>query len=429
MQLAFTEFLYNQPFVKTTVENTLLPIDDKSIGRVKTPENIIKFMISLCPITPHSKILEPACETAPFLHAIADLVGKDKLPDLYAVEIDPAFKRYFIDSHIKFYNEDFLLWSPLSKFDCIIGNPPYGIIGSETKYPIHVLQSHKQLYKRLFPTWYGKYNIYGAFIEKSVHLLKDNGVLVFIIPASWLVLDDFKLLRRFLAEYGKVTVYYLGQCFKGKNVSAVVLKFEKGLRGLALYDFENLKILKPWLTNPNWQGEIIRFENADTLKWEASGIPVGQLFNIHFAARSTEIKRSPYVSSVPKRGYLPVLTGKNLKQGYIDYKNCYAGLYFNKKYISSLREFYSLPHIVVAHTKGAKVVAAYDYKCYPWREEFHLIPKHRLSRKTILKIVDYLNSYTVNSYIQTMYRDFVPHLTLRMLERIPIPYDILDRIK
>jgi hypothetical protein len=39
-----------------------------------------------------------------------------------------------------------------------------------------------------------------------------------------------------------------------------------------------------------------------------------------------------------------------------------------------LRAFYALPHIVVAHTKGTRVVAAVDRRCYPWREEFHLVP-------------------------------------------------------
>jgi adenine-specific DNA-methyltransferase len=97
---------------------------------------------------------------------------------------------------------DFLLWEPGEAFDLILGNPPYGIVGEASKYPIHVLKEVKGLYKKTFSTWRGKYNLYGAFIEKSIHLLKPGGVLVFVIPATWLVLDDFSLLRAFLAKEG-----------------------------------------------------------------------------------------------------------------------------------------------------------------------------------------------------------------------------------
>lgn len=66
-----------------------------------------------------------------------------------------------------FYEEDFLLRQPNESFDIVIGNPPYGIIGDASHHPIHLLKERKGLYKRRFQTWYGKYNIYGAFIEQA----------------------------------------------------------------------------------------------------------------------------------------------------------------------------------------------------------------------------------------------------------------------
>ena len=93
-----------------------------------------------------------------------------------------------------------------------------------------------------------------------------------------------------------------------------------------------------------------------------------------------------------------------------------------KERAKELRDFYATPHLVVAHTKGTKVVAAWDERAYPWREEFHLLPKQGVQLKP-LALVRWLNSPVMQEYAKTLYRDFVPHLTLRMLERIPFPVE------
>ena len=90
-----------------------------------------------------------------------------------------------------------------------------------------------------------------------------------------------------------------------------------------------------------------------------------------------------------------------------------------------LRPFYAYPHIVVAHTKGTRVVAALDSRCYPWREEFHLVPKVGVA--DLQAVVDHLNSEAVQRHTRSLYRDFVPHLTAAMLRLIPIPSGFIER--
>jgi adenine-specific DNA-methyltransferase len=313
-----------------------------------------------------------------------------------------------------FVEADFLLWVPNETFDVIIGNPPYGIIGDASHYPIHVLRERKALYRQRSLTWRGKYNIYGAFIEHAARLLAPEGKLVFVVPASWLVLDDFVRLREYLATQGRLSVYYLGKVFPKRNVSVVVLVLEKGGRGLALYDGEQLAVEKP-----AYNGEMIRFETPELLQMEQEGVAVGELFTIRFAARSPEVRRHPAVRTEPARGYVPVLTGRNLHAGWIDYETCYSGYWMAHERAAELRAFYGFPHLVVAHTKGTRVVCAMDERCYPWREEFHLTPKQvGIDQYTVM---GWLNSAPVQRYMQSLYRDFVPHLTLAMLKRIPMP--------
>lgn len=96
-----------------------------------------------------------------------------------------------------------------------------------------------------------------------------------------------------------------------------------------------------------------------------------------------------------------------------------------KEAVATLRAFYMFPHIVVGHTKGTRVVAALDERCYPWREEFHLVAKDRtLGLAEQQALVHYLISDPVQEYVRTLYRNVVPHLTKPMLERVPIPNDL-----
>jgi adenine-specific DNA-methyltransferase len=391
---------------------------EASLGVVYTPPGLVAFMVHLArPTKARCRVLEPACANAPFLEAFAECHGTHH--EFVGVEIDPqrlAKTREKLPT-MTFVEADFLLWEPKETFDIVIGNPPYGIIGDASHYPIHVLRERKVLYRQRSLTWRGKYNIYGAFIEHATRLLAPEGKLVFVVPASWLVLDDFKRLREYLAAQGRLSVYYLGKVFPKRNVSVVVLALEKGGRGLALYDGEQLAVEKP-----TYNGEMIRFETPELLQMEREGVAVGELFTIRFAARSPEVRRHPAVRTEPALGYAPVLTGRNLHAGWIDYATCYSGYWMLHERAAELRAFYGFPHLVVAHTKGARVVCAIDARCYPWREEFHLIPKQ--AGIDLQAVMEWLNGAPVQRYVQTLYRDFVPHLTQAMLARVPTPISL-----
>jgi len=392
----------------------------RALGVVTTPPEVVSFMVALAaPERPRIRVLEPACGDAPFLTAFTARYGSGH--ELVGMDIDPEAlerARQRLPS-ATFLEGDFLLWQPNERFDLIIGNPPYGIIGDASHYPIHLLKERKALYKRRFQTWYGKFNVYGAFIEHAVRLLQPDGRLIFVVPATWLLLDDFARLRRFLAQEGCLEVYYLGRAFPGRNVVAVVLVLERGKQGLALYDRPGGY---PVLCKPLYRGEMIRFETPDVLTFEQSGTPLGELMAVYFAARSPEIRRHPSVEREPRAGLVPVLTGRNLKPGWIDYETCYSGLWMPREEASSLRFFYAFPHIIVGHTKGARVVAARDERCYPWREEFHLVPL--VDGLDERKLVDYLNSGPVQEYVRALYRDLLPHLTMTQLKLVPVPLEL-----
>lgn len=265
---------------------------------------------------------------------------------------------------------------------------------------------------------------------------------MFVVPASWLVLDDFKLLRRYLSENGSVEIYYVGSVFSGVNVKAVVFKFVRSSSGMKLFDvsdgvWRDSEVFD--LTNrevvwdPFWVGDMVRFMTPEWEMFELSGVPLSCLFDIRFAARSTEYKelqKDGIVTKLkpnPTNGIemRPVLTGRNLSKGHIDYNTCYSGLWVHPDDVGSIRDFYTVPHLVVGHTKGTQLICAVDKGGYAWREKFHLVPNKNFKEQglDLYYVCDYLNSDKIQSYLMSVYRWIVPHLTKSMLERVPVKLD------
>ncbi len=397
----------------------------KTYGAVSTPLEIVDFMISVSGVEKWEglRILEPGCGFCDFLSRI-----HSKYPNNLFTGVELNSQIYNIISrlypHFRLVLSDFLLWATDESYDIVIGNPPYGIIGDKSHYPIHVLNGEKGSYRKLSSTWYGKYNIYGAFTEKGLKLLKDGGKLVFIVPSTFMILDDFKLLRKFISSFGRVKVFYLGaRMFKDKTVSTAVLVVCKGLTGIELHEVKDLREKVQYYKRETYDGGIIRFESPKTRRFEKGALPLGDFFNLYFAARSPEIKRHPQASKVPGNGLVPILTGRNLHSGWIDYERCYSGFWMPREAASSLRSYYAFPHIVIGHTKGGKLEAAVDKQCYPWREDIHLVPK--VTGLELDEIVSYLNSEDTQQYMHSLYKDISPHVTITQLRQFPVKKEVI----
>ena len=167
----------------------------KDKGIFFTPQWVIDFMVGLIDEEVLEgrdgvKILEPACGICQFLYGIRKNKGVlfDRSSKV-GVEIDGDVVDYVYKNglvqDIDVVCSDYLLWETDESFDIILGNPPYGIPSSSEHYAVKVEDEVKGRYKEIYETWYGKYNIYGAFVEKSVKLLRERGQLIFIVPASF----------------------------------------------------------------------------------------------------------------------------------------------------------------------------------------------------------------------------------------------------
>jgi len=427
-----------------TLNNNLKGVR-KNYGMFFTPERIVDFMVNLIDIRKHTgknnlAILEPACGLAQFLIGIKrNLPALSKKASLKGIEINSDVINYLttlnIDNNIRIIHDDYLMWKTSSSFDLVIGNPPYGIPSPSEHYSIRIDSATKERYKTLYETWYGKYNVYGAFIEKSIKLLKENGQLIFIVPATFMILDEFRKLRNFLSRHGGTAIIYLGpDVFRPEaNVSSVVLNFIKDrkftsrleLMAYSNNKFQNIKI------NPDWQGETVKFETGYTQTLEKMcSYRLGDIYEIKISPRTPEIKHSHYITKEkPVRktdNFLPVLNGRNLKCNEIIYDGI-TGYWINKSHLENFRGYFDVPHIVVGlgFRENGRIGASYDEKHYPWMGDvYHLLKKTNLfsnNNLSNLQVVEYLNSDFIRKYVKDVYKEITYHLSITQLKNLPLP--------
>lgn len=167
------------------------------------------------------KILDPACGGGAFLIPIANrILGDYRIKCLTAEE-----KLNYLATHIKGFEIDpFAGWitqvlldiltyeesisagkklknvvkitdtivtalNMKEKYDLIVGNPPYG--------KITLNEGIRKSYSR---SLFGHANMYGLFIDAALRLKKNNGLIGFVTPTSFLGGEYFKNLRSLLLE-------------------------------------------------------------------------------------------------------------------------------------------------------------------------------------------------------------------------------------
>lgn len=108
-------------------------------------------------------------------------------------------------------------------FDVVIGNPPYVFARDNFK------QIEKDFYVQNYSSAKYQINTYLVFIEKTVQLIKKNGIFGLIIPNSWLMTYSGEGIRKYLLEYCKLDqiINLEGYSFESANVETVILIAEK----------------------------------------------------------------------------------------------------------------------------------------------------------------------------------------------------------
>lgn len=223
-----------QEILEYVIQNTKQFLDQtpkskrKKIGQFFTSKETAIFMASLFDIDELSDtvtILDPGCGTGILAAALVQRIAMGKAvksiklvcyennPDVMQVlkdnmkyisnlislnfEYEIREEDYLI-SQSNDFEENIVANEYPSKYDIVIGNPPY----------LRVLRNHEAA-MAMPKVVHGAPNLYFLFAAMSLFNLKYNGEMVYIIPRSWTSGAYFKAFREYFLSVGKIEHIHL----------------------------------------------------------------------------------------------------------------------------------------------------------------------------------------------------------------------------
>ena len=271
----------------------LVPYGDKKInGAFFTPQFITDFMVSQSITSSSQKICDPSCGCGAFLVSATVFISKKYnksivntiQENIYGVDIsDYSVRRAKIllsllalqngedKEDIKFNLEtaDSLTtdWKKIfsknikNGFDVVIGNPPY----------VKFQDLNKKLREKLYKDWRtlktGNYNLYFAFFELGVSILKEDGLLGYITPNNYFTSLAGIELREYLQSktlIEKIVDFNHLKIFNAQTYTSITFLTKKRKEFFYYERVEDRKTLNS-LNNLNFSK--IYFSDLNNRKW------------------------------------------------------------------------------------------------------------------------------------------------------------------
>jgi len=142
----------------------------------------------------NTKVLEPSCGSGEYIIQLSE-----KYPniDITGIEYNKSIYESIVsleNENIHIVQTDFITYVPEIpvKYDLIIGNPPYYVM------------KKNEVKKEYYPYFDGRPNIFIIFIIKSLQLLRENGILSFILPKSFLNCLYYDKKRKYISTHFQI---------------------------------------------------------------------------------------------------------------------------------------------------------------------------------------------------------------------------------
>jgi len=173
---------------------TISKADKKNNGIYFTPPDTIQRNIDI--LSPYmdniQNVLEPACGSCEYISA---LNNNNNNLNITGIEFNKTIYESIKDlesDNITLLNHDFLAYESPTKYDLIIGNPPYFVL------------KKNDVDEEYYSYFNGRPNIFILFIIKSLKLLNTNGILSFVLPTGFFNSVYYDKTRHYIADNFKI---------------------------------------------------------------------------------------------------------------------------------------------------------------------------------------------------------------------------------
>ena len=291
----------------------LIPQDDRKLnGAFFTPRYVVDFIINEIQPQENDTNLDPSCGCGAFLIGLVKYYKQKFNKTIKETVRENIFGSDILDYNIQrtkilltiyalqngeiLEEDDFNLWNQDSlqtnwktKFNNILGNPPY------VKFQDLSNENRISLTKDWQTIQNGTFNLYFAFFELGYKLLKEKGKLGYITPNNYFTSLAAEPLRRYFQKQkcvARIVDFSHRKVFEAQTYTAVTF-INKQQNKEIIYDrIKPEQTPEDFLIHANGSPNILK--NLDVKKWrllksdeqeniriiETIGTPIGKLFDI-----------------------------------------------------------------------------------------------------------------------------------------------------
>lgn len=246
---------------KFVCANTLIPLAEEKeqssleLWWVKelNAETLRKYMVSYYNAKWNKDKEEAKARIEKFLW-----IWKNLVMDVYNTKSErtkqlETYEPFNSNHSAEFFDPSLMMWN--SKFDIVIGNPPYVSV----KW---IENKEKEKFQKLYESWNWRFNLFNLFIEKWIKSLSKWWILSFIIP-DWICSHtEYRHNRKFIIDNSNIIYIntFWKQVFENASVDTIVLSLQK-----TEYKLNNIKILNDLKETWNYINQNSILEMPDLL--------------------------------------------------------------------------------------------------------------------------------------------------------------------
>lgn len=322
-------------------------------------------------------------------------------------------------------------------FDIIIGNPPYGVSFSKTE---------KMLYRNIYQAIDPEIESYILFIERSIDLLCEGGLLAVIIPNNIATNYRYHKIRRFLLDKVKILriINFDKQIFPKVHVESTILFVKKESRILErkknfirfeMISYKNGKKKSKFLIKRVLQKDLednpvnMFIPQPDHIvttildKINQNSIPLKELVTIY---RGIELGyHSPTTSNNKTNSEcVPLIAGRSIRKFRLNKKHRFIKFDSDNKSVFKERSQYLNPQKLFLRRIGHKLISAFDSnQLFCVCDVYMIVLKDSLPPKQILYLEALLNSHLMAFYFKYRFssvKKVFPKIPINFLKKLPI---------
>ena len=207
--------------ISKDLTSRLSKADKKNNGIYFTPPSCVKNNLQLLQTYMNDvvNVLEPSCGSGEYITGLHTL-----FPHLHITGIEYHKTIYesvqkLKNNNINILNLDFLKYNDDILYDLIIGNPPYYVMKKD------------DVDKEYYMYFEGRPNIFILFIIKASKNLKNNGILSFVLPKSFLNCLYYDKTRKYI--FKNFQILHIAECNDDKYIETqqetIILIIQKSI--------------------------------------------------------------------------------------------------------------------------------------------------------------------------------------------------------